>query len=123
MSKLIVLVSCFAAAANAFSLVSTPRKPFRAAITEVNMEVTGDYNLAAYREYEECVVDAESAAELESCGDMQAEPAPSARGEDFMSQVGSFVSRLTPKQPADFDAVECLVDAESAAEIAACKDP
>ena len=77
---------------------------------------------AACPQYEECVVDAENAAELAACMDgpvtqsgvaATAEPNP-------LEAIGAFFSRFM-KRDLDVDVEQCIVDAENLDEINACK--
>merc|ERR1719473_2482008 len=97
------------ASTNAFSLVASPRKPFRAAVSKVEMEAV-TYDVAAFREYEECIVDAENAAEQSACMDMDMDstPAPAPAGLDFMGEMRGFFARFN-KKPLDYDVEECIV--------------
>ena len=83
-------------------------------------DVKATFDMNAFREYEECIVDAENAAEIAACSDMSATPKPAA-GNDFMATMGDFFKQFT-KTPLDIDVEECVVDAENAAEAAACRE-
>ena len=84
--------------------------------------VVASFDKQAFREYEECVVDSENAEELAECNSMPSEPVKSAGFDmnSFASGVTNFFNRLTP-QKLEIDIEECIVDAESAEERAACQ--
>lgn len=85
------------------------------------MHLSKAYLLPGWREYEECIVDAENPAELLSCSD-QSDPKPRKVPplEAMMAQVGAFFARLGHVDIKVEDVHQCIVDAESADERAAC---
>ena len=119
MSKLLIL--SFFASASAFSLATSPRKPFRAAASSIGMDVAAQYDVQAFREYEECVVDAESVAELTACSDMS-DASNVASSPDIFASMSEFMQRLMPKAPLDYDVDECIIQSENAAEATSCRE-
>ena len=75
-------------------------------------------NLGLDSEFEECIVDAENRAEIEACSDSA--PVSSSRGPDLFAQALSFLNQFMPKPPLDYDKEECVVYAESFAELQEC---
>ena len=69
---------------------------------------------------DECIVDAESPAELSSCLEGPPTATPYDDSNPFEA-IQAFFTRFT-KSPIEVDAEECIVDAESLAEIKDCKN-
>ena len=78
-------------------------------------------DLPAWYDVEECIVDAENAEEIAMCKDFT-EPTPRApTAPDPMGEFMAGFSRLFNKPNVQINVEECIVDAENAAEIAACR--
>ena len=75
--------------------------------------------LACSLQLEECIVDAESQAELSSC--LEGPPTSTPYDSNPFEAIQAFFTRFT-KSPIEVDAEECIVDAESLEEIEACKN-
>merc|ERR1711939_189391 len=90
----------------------------RAAAVTMADDIKPTFDTAAFREYEECVVDAENAAEIAACSDMRAEP--SVYEENFLDSVTGFFTRMMAPKP-EFDVEECIVQSENAAEAESCR--
>ena len=97
------------------------------------LEMAHKYELPRWAEYEECIVDASGYAEISACregGTAAPQPVDAFQQgvDDFMAGISRFFAslapkaaiRLTPKAVA-YEYEECLVNAENAAEIAACR--
>lgn len=82
-------------------------------------DVKATFDMNAFREYEECIVDAENYAEISDCYEVRAEPkAP--EEEDFFTSLSNFFGNLMPKA-VNIDVEECIIQSENAAEAAACR--
>ena len=109
LSKALVLALSLAAG-NAFVIVGPARAP-RARAAAVRMDAVD----AVDPDFEECIVNAESAAEIAACSDdTEAKKA----GFDL-----SFMTQMFKKgKTVEVDETECIVNAESALEIEDCKN-
>ena len=82
-------------------------------------DVPATYDVVAFREWEECQVDAENAAELAACNEMPSDPLRNPWN-SFMDDVQGVFRRFQHKPVPVTDYEECLISAENLDEIQAC---